>query len=69
MSNGRMLSLVLLVIGVALLVWGLNASDSLSSELSEAFQGAPSNKAIFLVAGGALVGIVGLIGLVRPARR
>jgi hypothetical protein len=63
MSN-KMIYVVLLIAGVALLVWGLNASDSVSSEVSEALQGAPSDKSIWLLVGGGILGAIGLIGLV-----
>ena len=61
----RGLSGVLLVIGVALFLYGLQAADSVSSAFSELFSGAPSNKAIWLIAAGAIVGIMGLTGLFR----
>jgi len=60
-------AVVLLVIGLALLAWGLSASDSLSSEVSEAVQGAPSNKAIALMVVGGLLGATGLVKLLRRA--
>ena len=67
MQRNALVAIVLLVIGVALLVWGLNASDSLSSEVSEAFEGAPSNKSIALMAIGGLIGVIGLVKLLRRA--
>ncbi|MDR2981266.1 MAG: DUF3185 family protein, partial [Puniceicoccales bacterium] len=38
------LSIALLIVGVILLVYGFSASDSLSSNVSEAVHGAPSDK-------------------------
>jgi uncharacterized membrane protein len=63
--NRALIGIVLLVLGVVLAFFGINASDSPSSELSELFQGAPSNKAIFLLAAGILVGVIGLVQLLR----
>jgi hypothetical protein len=65
MRSSLVFALVLLGIGVALVVWGVTASDSLSSQTSELFQGAPSNKAIALMVVGALVGGLGLVKLLR----
>ena len=58
-------ALILLAVGAALLIWGFAASDSLSSEASELFQGAPSNKALILMVIGALIGGTGLVRLIR----
>lgn len=59
------LSIALLVGGVILLVFGLGASDSLGSEVSEAVTGAPTDKTIWLVAGGAILAILGGANLLR----
>jgi hypothetical protein len=67
MERSILVPVVLLVLGVALLAWGLTASDSISSEMSEAVQGAPSNKAIALMVVGGLLGAVGLVKLLRRA--
>jgi hypothetical protein len=58
-------SIALLVVGVILLVYGLNASNSASSSLSQAVNGAPSNKAIWLIALGVLGIVSGGIGVLR----
>jgi uncharacterized membrane protein len=65
MSRNAMISLVVLIIGVALLFWGFDASDSFASEVSEVVEGAPSNKSIALMVVGALLAVVGLFGLIR----
>lgn len=67
MTTRRIISLGLLVAGVVLLVLGINASESFSSEVSEAVQGAPSDKAIWLLVGGGLLALIGLFGLVRKS--
>ena len=59
------MSLALLVIGVILLVFGVNAYHSASSEVSRFFTGAPTNKALWLLIIGLAAGIVGFVGLVR----
>ena len=53
----KILSIALLVVGIVLLVYGLNASDSFSSSVSRAVNGAPTDKTIWLIA----LGVIGLI--------
>ena len=56
----KAIGIALLVVGVILLVWGVNASDSIGSEISEAFTGSPTDKSIWLIIGGVVSGITGL---------
>lgn len=63
------ISLALLVIGVLLLVWGINASDSFGSQVSETVNGAPANKTIWLIVGGVVAGLAGLGSLVFGRRQ
>ncbi|MBL9187089.1 MAG: DUF3185 family protein [Opitutaceae bacterium] len=60
----RIPSIAFLVVGVILLVFGLNASDSVSSEVSNAVTGTPTNKSIWLLVLGALGILAGGAGLV-----
>lgn len=64
----RITSIVLLVIGLVLLIWGYNTSNSLSSGFSEFFTGSPSAKAIWILVIGAIIGVIGLVGIFRGAR-
>ena len=59
------ISVVLFVVGVILLGFGLNAYHSASSDVSRFFTGAPTDKALWLLIGGVIAGVVGLLGLVR----
>ena len=59
------LSLALVVAGVALLIFGLQANDSFSSDVSRVFNDTPTDKAMYLMIGGAAALIVGLFGLGR----
>jgi len=59
------MSVALLVVGVILLVFGLNAYHSASSDVSRFFTGAPTDKALWLLIGGVIVGIAGFFGLAR----
>jgi hypothetical protein len=59
------MSAALLVVGVILLVFGLNAYHSASSDVSRFFTGAPTDKALWLLIGGVVASIVGFLGLAR----
>jgi hypothetical protein len=61
----RLLSVGLLIAGVILLIMGIASSDSFSSEVSEVVQGAPSDKTIWLLIGGGLLTLAGLVGVFR----
>lgn len=59
----RIIAFALLAGGVMLLVFGVNAMNSASSDLSRLFTGAPSDRTIWMVVGGAAAAIAGLAGL------
>ena len=59
------ISVALLVVGVILLVFGFNAYHSASSDVLRFFTGAPTDKALWLLIGGVIAGIVGFLGLAR----
>ena len=61
----RILSLAVLAAGVVLIVYGIAAADSFSSSISEAFTGSPTDRTIWLLAGGAALAVVGGYGLSR----
>lgn len=62
------LSIALLVVGVVLVIWGISASESFGSDVSRFFTGSPTNKAIWLLIGGIVAGIVGLFGVLRGSK-
>jgi hypothetical protein len=53
------LGIVLLAAGIVLLVLGIHSSDSISSNFSRFFTGAPTDKAVWLLLGGIAAMIVG----------
>jgi uncharacterized membrane-anchored protein len=61
----KVMSAALLVVGVILLAFGLNAYHSASSDVSRFFTGAPTDKALWLLIGGIVVAIAGFLGLAR----
>ncbi len=62
------ISIALVAGGILLSVWGISASESFSSDMSRLFTGAPTDKAIWLIIGGVILGVVGSFGLVRGGR-
>ena len=61
------IGIALLVVGIVLIAYGFNASDSVSSGVSRAFTGAPTNKTMWLLLGGAASAIVGAVMTFRPS--
>ena len=64
----RVLGLALLAAGVALIIFGVNASQSFSSDVSRFFTGSPTNKSIWMLVIGIITAIVGLFFTVTGAR-
>lgn len=62
------ISVALLAVGVMLSIWGIKASESFGSDVSRFFTGSPTNKAVWLLISGIVLGIVGLFGLLRGAK-
>ena len=61
-------SLALLIGGIILIVYGVSAADSVGSGFSKLFTGAPTDKAMWLLIGGAIAAVLGLSGVVRGSR-
>lgn len=61
----RSMSVAILVVGVILLVFGLNAYHSASSDVSRFFTGAPTDRALWLIIGGVITTIAGVFGLAK----
>lgn len=68
MNTRRALGAALLVGGVTLLIFGLNASGSFASDVSEFFTGQPTDRAIWLIASGAAVSAFGGFLVFAPNR-
>ncbi len=63
MNTNKIISLVILAGGVVLVVFGVAATDSFSSDVSRFFTGSPTDKAIWMMIGGIVAVIIGLGGL------
>jgi hypothetical protein len=53
------------VAGIVLVIYGVSASESFSSDLSRFFTGSPTDKTIWLMIGGIVSIGIGLAGLLR----
>lgn len=65
----KALSLVFLVAGIVLLIFGLNSSHSVASSVSEAVTGTPTDKSMWLTILGAVGIVAGGAGLLAGGRR
>ena len=65
----KVISIAILVVGIILLFFGYQESQSVASEVSEAFTGQPTDNSIWFIISGAVLAIVGIGGLIRGATR
>ena len=65
----KAIGLALLGVGIALLVWGSQASDSVSSSFSRFFTGKPTDKTVWLLLGGIAATVCGAVMTLMPARK
>jgi uncharacterized membrane protein YidH (DUF202 family) len=64
----KLVSLALLVGGVVLIIFGIQATDSFSSDVSRFFSGTPTNKAVWMLIGGIVAALIGLTGSLRGSK-
>jgi hypothetical protein len=58
-----------LAVGILLLVLGINAYDSNSSDISRFFTGSATDKSIWMLVGGVLATLIGMGGLLRMPKK
>lgn len=63
----KSIPVALFAVAVILVVFGLNAYHSASSDVSRFFTGAPTDKALWLLVGGAAAGVIGFLGLAQKS--
>jgi zinc transporter ZupT len=59
----KAIAIAFLVGGMVLIVFGINATESFSSDVSRFFTGAPTDKAVWMLIGGIVAAAVGLFSL------
>ena len=65
----KLISLALLAGGIVLMVVGINATNSFSSDVSRFFTGSPTDKAVWMLIGGIVAAVVGLATLWRSPKQ
>ena len=65
----KIVSTALLVGGAVLIIIGINATNSFSSDVSRFFTGSPTDKAIWILIGGIVAAVVGLTGTLRGSKQ
>lgn len=63
----KLLSLALLVGGIVLIIYGINASNSIGSGFTRLFTGSPTDKSIWMLLGGIVIAALGAGGLLRSS--
>ena len=61
MSPQRIFGIVLLIVGIAVLVYGVNASHSVADQVSNTFAGHFTQATTWYIIGGTASGILGLL--------
>jgi len=64
----KAISLAVLAAGILLLIFGINAYNSTSSDISRFFSGSATDKSIWLLVGGAAATVLGFVGLGRGSK-
>lgn len=64
----KILSLSLLIGGIVLIIYGIQASESIGSAFSRLFTGAPTDATVWLLVGGTFASILGAVSLLRGSK-
>lgn len=65
----KLVSLAILGGGILFIIIGVSAAKSFSSDISRFFTGLPTDKAIWMLVGGTVASIIGLVGLLRGSNQ
>ena len=60
----KLIALICLTLGVVFLIWGHNVAQAVNSQVKNLFTGEPTDKAMYLYIGGAVLCAVGVFQLV-----
>jgi uncharacterized membrane protein YidH (DUF202 family) len=61
----KAIGIALLAVGVMLIVFGVNASNSFNSDVSRFFNGRPTNETVWFLVGGVAACIIGVVALLK----
>ena len=64
----KLIPLTLLIGGIIIMVMGINATQSLNSDLSRFFTGAPTDKAVWTLILGSIMTVIGLTMTLRSSK-
>jgi hypothetical protein len=64
----KAIGLALLAGGIALIIYGIDASNSASSQISKTFNGTPTDKTLWMLIGGIAASICGAVLTFRPSK-
>ena len=68
MTSQRIAGVILLVVGVALFLYGMNASESVADQVSEFFTGNFSDTTVWYIVGGIASAVTGALLLLAGGR-
>jgi uncharacterized membrane protein YdcZ (DUF606 family) len=68
-NMNKVIGIALLVGGIVLLIFGFQASHSFTSDVSRTFTGSPTDKSMWMIVGGAVAAIAGLVMSLRGGSR
>jgi Protein of unknown function (DUF3185) len=68
MNPSRIIGLILLIVGVGLLVVGMNASHSVADQVSNTFTGRFTQATTWYIVGGIACGLVGVFAMIGGGR-
>jgi len=66
---GKVIGVILLVVGVFLLIRGHDMSQAINSQVKNLITGSPPDKVTYYYIGGAICCGVGLVGLFSPSKK
>ena len=59
------ISLALFIGGVVVMIYGISATNAFGSEVSRFFTGSPTDKAVWMLIGGTVAAVIGLVSTFR----
>ena len=65
----KAISIAVLAGGILLLIFGIDAYNSSSSDISRFFTGSATDKSIWMLVGGVVAIVLGMVGLLRGSKK